>query len=500
MGTGLGARLQAYLLIFASSLAVTAGMVALRSSLSLATVALVYLLLVFLSAVWLGRGPSLTASLLSFFASNYFFTVPYGTFRVASTQDIISLSVFLFVAEMTSRLVARLHEREAEARRKAWEASTLYALTLDMNASTRPEEILEDVAARVVEVMGVGECSIFLPDDAGRLRLYTSAPPTTPRTADAVPAAALRAFNAAEPVDDTTAIFHPLTVGEKVVGVLHVAPSRGESRIPEATHRVLRTFAAQIAGVIERLRLQREAADAEVLRKTDELKSALLAAVSHDLRTPLASIRIAATGLLQNHLRSDEDARRELLEMIDTEAARLARLVNNLLDLSRIEAGVLRPEKEWRDLQEVVARAVDHTHDRLRSHRVDVDVPADLPLVPLDFTEIEDVLVNLLDNAVRHSPESTTIRISAAQRDHEVVVQIENEGPPIPLDATGQIFDRFYRVQRDRRGLGLGLAICKGLVEAHGGRIWVERPGEPGARFAFTLPLDQAPASQSRRG
>ncbi|MGH2372775.1 MAG: DUF4118 domain-containing protein [bacterium] len=499
VGIGLTERLQPYLAVVASWLVVTVGLVALRSSLSLATVALVYFLLVFLSAVWLGRGPSLTASLLSFLASNYFFTVPYGTFRVASTQDIISLFVFLFVAEMTSRLVARLREREGEARRKAWEASTLYALTHDMNAVTGPEEILEGVATRIVALVGVGECSIFLPDDAGRLRLYTSAPGTTWRSAEAVPAAALRAFSVAESVDGTTGLFLPLAVGEKVVGALHVAPPRGEARIPEPTRRVVRTFAAQIAGVIERLRLQHEASEAEVLRKTDELKSALLSAVSHDLRTPLASIRIAATGLLQNHVRSDEDARRELLNMIDTEAARLARLVSNLLDLSRIEAGVLRPDKEWRDLQEVVARAVDYLHQRLEDHQVVVDIPADLPLVPLDFTEIEDVLVNLLDNAVRHSPEGTTIRISAARRDHEIVVHVENEGPPIPVDAADLIFDRFYRVQRDRRGLGLGLAICKGLVEAHGGRIWVERPGEPGARFAFTLPLNQAPASRPQR-
>ncbi|MGQ0548466.1 MAG: DUF4118 domain-containing protein [Armatimonadota bacterium] len=499
MGTGLGERLKPYLAISASCLVVTVGMVAVRSSLSLATVALVYLLLVFLSAVWLGRGPSLTASLLSFLASNYFFTVPYGTFRVASTQDIISLFIFLFVAETTSRLVARLREREAEARGKAWEASTLYALTHDMNASTRPEEILKDLAPRIVGLVGVGTCSIYVPDEAGRLRLYTSAPGSAAEKAEAVAGTAMRAFIAAQPVDDKTDLFLPLTVGDKVVGVLHVTSPRGEVRIPEATRRLLRTFAGQTAGLIERLRLQQEASEAEVLRKTDELKSALLSAVSHDLRTPLASIRIAATGLLQNHLRSDEDARRELLEMIDTEAARLARLVNNLLDLSRIEAGVLKPDKEWRDLEEVVARAVDHVHDRLRAHRVDVDIPAELPLVPLDFTEIEDVLVNLLDNAVRHSPEGTTIRISAAQRDREVVVQMENEGPPIPLDAAGQIFDRFYRVQRDRRGLGLGLAICKGLVEAHGGRIWVERPGEPGARFAFTLPLEQVPASHPQR-
>lgn len=346
-------------------LVVTAAMVAFRASLQLATVALADLLVVFLCALWYGRGPSLVVGLLAFLSLNYYFTEPVHTFTVASTEDVMSLLVFLFIAEVTARLVTQLRAREADARREAQEAS----------------------------------------------------------------------------------------------------------------------------------RLRREAADAEMLRRTDELKSALLSAVSHDLRTPLASIRIAATGLLRNDVRPDDRTRRELLEMIDAEAGRLARLVGNLLDLSRIEAGVLRPDVEWRDLQEVIARAVDSLHHRLRDHRVVVDVPEDLPLVPLDFTQIEDVLVNLLDNAVQHSPPGTPIRVTAAQRDREVVVQMENEGPPVPVEAADQIFSRFYRAQRDRRGLGLGLAICKGLVEAHGGRIWVERPGQAGARFAFALPLRDEPAA-----
>lgn len=492
--------LRPYLAVLVVCLAVTIGMVAIRSSLRLATMALVYLLVVFLSALWWGRGPSLTAGLLSFLALNYFFTVPYNTFRVASTQDVISLLVFLVVTEMTARLVTRLREREAEAHRKAWEASTLYALTHDMNASTRPDEILERVAPRIVELVGVSECSIFLPDEGGHLRLYASTSGETRGQMAAVPGSASRVFNTAEPVEEAANLFLPLTVGDKVVGVLHVRPPQGATRLPETTHRLLRTFAGQAAGVIERLRLQHEASEAEMLRKTDELKSALLSAVSHDLRTPLSSIRIAATTLLRGDVRSDETARVELLEMIDIEAARLARLVSNLLDLSRIEAGVLKAAKELHDLHEVVVRAVDDLHSRLREYRVIVDIPADLPLVPYDFTQVEDVLVNLLDNAVRHSPEGTKIRISAEQRDLEVMVQVENQGPSVPVEAASQIFSRFYRVQRDRRGLGLGLAICKGLIEAHGGRIWVERPGEPGARFAFTLPLEEAPAPLSQRG
>ncbi len=394
---------RTYLAAFAAICAVTAGLWALRSSLGLATMILTYLLVVFLSAVWWGRGPGLTAGLASFLALNYFFTVPYGTFRVASTEDLISLLVFLFVAEMSSRLVARLHEREAEARRRALEASTLYALAHDMNASAQPEEALRKVASRVVAVVGEGRCAIFLPKGRGRLRLHTVAPDgarEVPRTG-AAPDSALRAFTTGEPSEDGVGLCLPLRVGDKVVGVLMVEPAQDVARLPETTRRMLGAFAENTAMVIERLRLQREAAEAEVLRRADELKSALLSTVSHDLRTPLSSIRIAATTLLRGDLQSNESARLELLEMIDTEAARLARLVNNLLDLSRIEAGVLKAVKELHDLHEVVARAVDALHSRLREYRVVVDISADLPLVPCDFTQVEDVLVNLLENAVR---------------------------------------------------------------------------------------------------
>jgi two-component system sensor histidine kinase KdpD len=485
-----------YLILIAAHLALTATTVALRPSLGLATVTLVYLLFVFLCAVRWGRGPSLVASLFAFLTVNFFFTVPYATLAVASMQDFTTLLVFLVVAEVTSRLVAELREREADSRRKAWEASTLHALSDAVSAATRPGEILRTVASRIVKVLGVRECAIFLPDGEGRLHLHTAVPPEKRQAleAEGVPGSVVGAFTERKPIEQDHALSLPLTVGEKTVGVMHVGPLEGSTRLPEATERLLRTFSGQAAVVIERLRLHHEAAEAEILRRTDELKSELLAAVSHDLRTPLTSIRVAATAL-QDDARCGENARRELLEMIDAEAARLSRLVGNLLDLSRIQAGALRPLKEWRDLHEVVGRAVDSLHDRLRDHRVLVAIPEDLPFVPLDFTEIEDVLGNLLDNAVRHAPEGTEIRITARHQRDEVVVQVENDGPPIPVKEAGQIFNRFCTGDTSGRRTGLGLATCKGLIEAHGGRIWIERPGEPGARFAFALPLGEMMAT-----
>ncbi len=340
----------AYVLAAVVVLGVSGALVPIRPYLSLATIVLIDVLIVFLIAIRLGRGPSMLSSVLAVLSADYFFTEPYHRLTVASSQDVVALIVLLIVAEMTSRLVT------------------------------------------------------------------------------------------------------------------------------------------------DRLRLQREAAQAEILRRADELKSTLLSAVSHDLRTPLSSIRMAATALLQEDVAWKDEARRDLLETIDSEAARLSRLVGNLLDFSRIEAGALHPAKELRDVQEVVARAVDAAHDRLRMHRVAVDVAGDLPLVPIDFTMIENVLVNLLDNSARNAPEGTEIRVAAGSGDGQLIVRVENDGPAVPAAMADEIFQRFSSAAR-RQGTGLGLAICKGLVEAHGGRIWVDRPGEPGARFVFSLPLPAVPRS-----
>jgi two-component system sensor histidine kinase KdpD len=340
-------RAYPYALAVGALLIVTLVLFALRAYLSLATVVLAYLLVVFLVALRAGRGPSLVGSVVAMLLANYFFTVPYQTLLVTSPQDIISLVVFLIVAEATSRLT------------------------------------------------------------------------------------------------------------------------------------------------IERQRLQREAAEAEIL-------SIILSSVSHDLRTPLSSIRMAATALLQTGARWDDAARRDLLETIDSESSRLARLVGNLLDLSRIQAGALQLKKEPHEVHEVVSRAVDAVAGRIRAHHVRTDVAPDLPLVPMDFTLIEDVLVNLLDNSVRNAPEGSEIRILAHAGEHAVLIRVENDGPPIPREIAGEIFKRFVTGQH-RQGTGLGLVICRGLVEAHGGRIWVERPGEPGARFVFTLPVGEALAPVGER-
>jgi two-component system sensor histidine kinase KdpD len=240
------------------------------------------------------------------------------------------------------------------------------------------------------------------------------------------------------------------------------------------------------------MRLREEATQAEILRRTDELKTALLNAVSHDLRTPLASIIASAGSLLQDDVSWSEEERREFAKAIVDESQRLNRLVGNLLDLSRIEAGSLRPDKGWYDIGALVDDVLGHLRPVLSRHNVTTDIAQGLPPIHMDYVEIDEVLSNLLENAVKYTQPGAEIRVSAIARDGVLHVEVADNGPGIPHEALPRLFDPFFRAASPgaARGTGLGLAVARGIVEAHGGRISAENRREGGARFVFTLPLE----------
>jgi two-component system sensor histidine kinase KdpD len=217
--------------------------------------------------------------------------------------------------------------------------------------------------------------------------------------------------------------------------------------------------------------------------------------VSHDLRTPLAVVTGAASTLLEDDAKLRPEARRDLLETIHEETKRLARVVSNLLDMTRLASGTLRVKKEWQPLEEVVGAALGRVEDRLGERKVEVSLPDDLPLVPLDAVLLEQVLINLLENAGKYTPEGKPIEISACAEDRQVLVEVADRGPGIPKDEVENVFEKFYRLSRDGKpgGAGLGLAICRGVVEAHGGKMWVENRDGGGAAFRFTLPIEGTP-------
>jgi two-component system sensor histidine kinase KdpD len=244
--------------------------------------------------------------------------------------------------------------------------------------------------------------------------------------------------------------------------------------------------------MIEHARLRHESLQVEVLQRTDALRAALISSVSHDLRTPLTSIKAAASSLLQEDVRWNDEERRSFVQAIEREADRLNRLVENLLDMSRIESGTLRPEKEWYPIAELLHDILGRMQPLLQGREVLVHLPDDLPPVELDYLMIDQVLTNLLENALRYTPPGSPIEISASTTATELFVSVADRGPGIPLSDRERIFDKFYRVlgsTRETGGTGLGLAVCRGLVEAHQGRIWVENRAGGGAIFRFTLPL-----------
>lgn len=288
-------------------------------------------------------------------------------------------------------------------------------------------------------------------------------------------------------------LYVPVRVGSRSVAVMGVARTTGGDYTADE-RRVLTTFANQAALAIGRARLTEEAARAAALVQADQLKSALLAAVSHDLRTPLTSIKASATSLLQRDVYWDAETQREFLIAIDEETDRLTRLVSNLLDLTRIQGGALKPEMEPYDIEEVIGRVVDRLTPLLGTRPIQVEIAPMLPTLCFDYVEVAQVLANLIENAVHYSDPGTPITVTTERTGDAVRVQVRDRGFGIPAADMARVFDPFYRVRRDDRprrvrGTGLGLAISRGFVEAHGGAISVASTVGQGSTFAFTLPV-----------
>jgi len=436
-----------------------------------ANIALVYLLVVLISATMIGLGPALLASVLAFLTFNYFFVPPLHTLTVSASQDVVRLLTFLAVAIVTSSLAARARDQADTAQRSATELATLYGLSQTISAEVTLEGILPVVAKTTMHLLNVPACSVLLYDSSGRLVERASA-----GEAPSEPARQVDSF---------------LRIGPRVLGVLRVTRRALDASLTRAEHERLEMIASQVVLALERARLAEEASQARAMAESERVKAALLSSVSHDLRTPLAVIKGAMTDLLDDSVDWDLATRRDLLTAVDEETDRLNRLVGNLLEMSRIEAGAPHPARSAQDIGDLITDVVNRMQAQLTRHPVTTDIPADLPAVPISYTQIDQVLTNLLENAVKYTPTGTPITIQVlAKRDH-VQIAVEDRGPGIPASMNERIFEKFVRAvgpELHAAGSGLGLAICKGIVEMHGGRIWVENLPQCGARFVFTLP------------
>ncbi len=432
----------------------------------------VYLLPVVVSTLLWGLGPGIFSAISAFLAFNYFFISPLFTLYVEKPQDLLVLLAFLAVAVVLNQLLGRTRAALSNANTRERETVRLYELSRALAGQRDDQAIARTMAQHLWDTFQTSRVEVMIEalDDQNPARVIL--PPD----------------QAAAPIRSPLAIA-PLLTARGLQGEIHLWAHR--PALTPAEDRLLRIFANQGALALERSQLLRSENRAKVAEESDRLKTALLSSVSHELRTPLAAIKAAVTSLRSSAIDRHSAAHADLLATIEEETDHLNMLVGNLLDMSRIEAGALQPQRRWNDLQEIIGAAAARLQQSLQHHSLVIDVSEDLPLVPVDFVQLHQVLINLISNGIKYSPLGTAIRVEAKRRDRQSVwVRVINQGPPVPEEHLERIFDKFYRVTAADRvtGAGLGLSICKGIVEAHGGRIWAENLPN-GFAFNFTLPL-----------
>ncbi len=533
------------LLAFVGSMLVTAIIYFFQLYPRIPNISIIYLLVVMALATTRGRYAAILASFVAFLAFDYYLVPPLYVFTVSRVEEWIALFVFLVSALLTSQLAVSLRNRERQASRRERETRQLYDLLRATNQEAEPERQLQAIAQAVVDVLsswGVHDCAILQPDIAGTLQVQASAYQPVGQIARSSDEQAITAwvmthgramglYDETRLVDSTSASLVqrvivwstsagrsvrsslrliPLKLGEKVVGVLRLRVLDDAGHFPqedlleeERTRQgsptsFFWTFLDQVTALVERARLQQDNLRIAVLQRTDALRVALLSSVSHDLRTPLTSIKAAASTLLQEDVQWDEEARRGFAQSIEREADRLNRLVENLLDMSRIEDGALVPEREEYALVSLIHDVLDRLTTLLEGREVRTDLPGDLLLVDVDYLQIDQVLTNLIENAVRYTPPGSPIEVSARIEEDDVVLRVADRGPGIPPADLERVFDKFFRVLSGQHpggypmGSGLGLAVCKGLVEAHGGHIWAALREGGGLIVSVQLPRSKS--------
>ncbi len=442
------------------------------------------------------RGPAVLASVLSVLGFDFFFVPPRYTFVVGDTQYVFTFFGMLAVALLVSELAARARSQAEAARLGEMRTATMHALSRQLATTRGMDAILAAAVRHVAEVFD-SDILALMPGRDGRLE--TRAASARTRDLDEKERSVAQwVFDLGQsaglgtqtlPVVD--ALYAPLLGGEGPVGVLRVQPRVRERLLVPDQMLLLESFAHQIALALEVDRLQENARQAQVDAEAERLRSSLLSSISHDLRTPLAAIIGSSTSLLQTGA-APGDAGRELLENIRDEAERLARLVHNLIETTRLESGGVRLRKEPHAIEEVAGAALERLEKALAGREVKSDLPEDLPLAPLDAVLVEQVFFNLIENAARHTPPGTPIELSARVEGDALEMQVADRGPGLAEEDLDRVFEKFYRAKSSGPGAGLGLAIAKAVVQAHGGRIWAENRRGGGAAFRFQLPLKAA--------
>jgi two-component system sensor histidine kinase KdpD len=491
-----GIELQPYLVSIGLVAVALAFGLMLAQYLDVENVALVFLTAVLVSAVAYGLLPALSTSVVSMLTFNFFFIHPLHTFTISDPENVVALFFFFVVALIASNLTANVRSQAMVARRRAKTTEDLYLFSRKLAGIATLDDLLWATASQVASMLKV-RVVLFLPDD-GAITLRAAWPPED--VAEEADLAAAKwswennrpAGRGADTLPGAQRLFLPMRTGRGAVAVIGIDSDKAGAILTPDQRRLLDALTDQAALAIERVNLAEDVDRAKRAAEKDQLRSALLTSISHDLRTPLASI-IGAASSLGTLSGLEEADKAGLLSTIQDEAERLNRFIANLLDMTRLESGAVAPNMSLHDISEVVGAALRRADKILSNHQVETKIAADLPMVNLDAVLFEQVLFNLLDNAAKYAPPNSAIRIQAWRDANMVRLQILDEGEGIPADDLNRVFDKFYRVRKSdsqRAGTGLGLAICRGFVEAMGGSIDVaNRSDRPGAVFTIAIPV-----------
>ncbi len=498
MLSGLQAPWQSYVNSVGICILATLIAAPLHSVFELANIAMVFLLAVVLVSVRYGLGPSIMASFLNVAAFDFFYVPPRFSFAVSDVQYILTFTVMLLVGLITAKLTTGLKFQANVASRREQRVRALYEMSRDLSGVLMPEQIT-DISQRFAETEFGAKSCIMLADDQDRLGSPLHAAGHAPAVDIAIGQWAFEHGSEAGIGTDTLAaspvMYVPLKAPMRIRGVLALEPSDPNRLVTPEQRRLLDTFARLIAISLERIHYVEVAQSTTLQMESERLRNSLLSAISHDLRTPLTVlIGLADSMTMTQPPPTGQQA--EIANAMREEALRMRSLVNNLLDMARLQSGTVKLNRQWQPVEEVVGSALRAMPTLMDGHVVRVDLPEDLPLLEFDAALIERVLSNLLENVVKYTPSDSTIEIGAAPNGANIEIWVDDNGPGLTPGKEEVIFTKFERGGKESTtpGVGLGLAICRAIVEAHGGTIHAENRPKGGARFIFSLPCGTPPS------
>jgi two-component system sensor histidine kinase KdpD len=483
-----------YLKSLALVIAATAASELVSQFLSPTNLVMIYLLAVVLAATRLGRKPAIMTAFLSVVAFDFFFVPPRFSFAVSDTEYLLTFFALFTVGVVISTLVSQSRERAEAIRARELQTASLYYLSRDLASAANAKDIL-DAVIKNIGVSLEAQLIILLPEGEHLAMKAASEEFTFPEKELAI---ADWAFNNRQPAGRGTEtlvsaelLYLPLQATGSILGVLGIKLTDETSYRSPETRRLLDAFVTQATLAIERAQLVKQAEQNQILQARDTLERALLNSISHDLRTPLMTITVALENMWEKGGQLTEKARSNFLLTAREEAGRLNRFVGNLLDMTRLEAGAVKPKEVHCDIQDLIGCALATLEQRIGTRNIDVQLSPDLPMVRMDLVLMIQVLVNLLDNSIKYAPEDKSIEIVARVANGRLILEVADRGPGVPAEDLAKVFDKFFRipVPEGAGGTGLGLAICKGLVEAHGGEIRAENRRGGGLRVVITLPI-----------